>query len=70
MWLLMAQWERKRVAERGADTVKEKEREDTVKVGAYGSSCQKHTDTRSWLQLPGPQSFNKLPAGILKLGDA
>lgn len=45
----------------------EREREGTVKVGACGGGCQKHTDTRSCLQLPGPQSFNKLPTGILKL---
>lgn len=58
------------VTERGADKVREREGKGTVKVGAYGESCQKHTDTRSCLQLPGPQSFNKLPAGILKLENA
>lgn len=42
---------------------------ERVKAGAYGESCQKHSDALACLQLPGPRSFNKLPAGILKLWD-
>lgn len=48
---------------------KERMKGGVVKVAAYGESCQNHKDTHSRLQLPGLQSFNKVPAGILKLGE-
>lgn len=53
-------------------TMEEKERmTERERVGDSKASCvtRTHTGTLSCLQLPRPQSFNKLPAGILKLGE-